>query len=37
MTKRIVIDILKEYFCKAILLNHVIYTICDIDEQYPCI
>jgi len=34
MMKRVIIDTLRKYFCKAILLNRAIYTTCGIDEQY---
>jgi len=40
-TKRVIIDILKEYFYKAIsilyILNYAIYTICGISKQCPYI
>jgi len=35
MTKHVVIDILREYFCKAIPLNRAIYTTYGVGEQYP--
>jgi hypothetical protein len=37
VTKRVVIDILRENFYKAIPLNRTIYTTRGIAEQYSCI